>query len=418
MDFIKRKEELSIEQNLHNKITPPAVFDLNYDILAKHQARTISTSDVIKHLAVQLQQEGKIFSEKEISERLRDYATVHHMEFHPSDVCNLTCSGCTYGHDDPERKPPPINFPFEGIKKISRMKPKSMVIIGGGEPTLYRNGKYHFQNVVEEICSTNPDITLALVTNGTYRPEGDWPNKLDWIRLSLDAATESTYKGFRGKPMFDRVIRNYLDYLEFNVRYVGISFLFARSNIHDYASVAGFIYELVKSEKPYALHKVNIQYRPLRRDPYRYDIPFTQAVTNEQVEKAVREVRELANYSTEMKKFLKNQTNITAILGGNSNPSHEFSRCYYSQTFRIVRANGDLRPCFIRVSDPDFILGNIHTDSLETIALNTLYVGARRKLHCDGHGCRQCHVNYTFEQGLIGSMQPSTSPDVLADPMY
>ncbi len=190
LDFIKRKEELSIEQNLHNKITPPAVFDLNYDILAKHQARTISTSDVIKHLAVQLQQEGKIFSEKEISERLRDYATIHHMEFHPSDVCNLTCSGCTYGHDDPERKPPPINFPFEGIKKISRMKPKSMVIIGGGEPTLYRNGKYHFQNVVEEICSTNPDITLALVTNGTYRPEGDWPNKLDWIRLSLDAATE------------------------------------------------------------------------------------------------------------------------------------------------------------------------------------------------------------------------------------
>ncbi len=192
--------------------------------------------------------------------------------------------------------------------------------------------------------------------------------------------------------MFDRVIRNYLDYLEFNVRYVGISFLFARSNIHDYASVAGFIYELVKSEKPYALHKVNIQYRPLRRDPYRYDIPFTQAVTNEQVEKAVREVRELADFSTEMKKFLKNQTNITAILGGNSHPSHEFSRCYYSQTFRIVRANGDLRPCFIRVSDPDFILGNIHTDSLETIALNTLYVGARRKLHCDGHGCRQCHV--------------------------
>jgi hypothetical protein len=70
------------------------------------------------------------------------------------------------------------------------------------------------------------------------------------------------------------------------------------------------------------------------------------------------------------------------------------------------------------VSDPDFSLGNIHTDSLETIALNSLYIGARLKPYCDAHGCRQCHVNYTFEQGLKGNLQPSTSPEVLADPMY
>jgi len=137
-----------------------------------------------------------------------------------------------------------------------------------------------------------------------------------------------------------------------------------------------------------------------------------------QSQQAVGEVRELADSSQDVKAFLRSQTNITAILGGNDHPPHEFSRCYYSQTFRIVRANGDLRPCFIRVSEPDFILGNIRTDSLETIALNTLYVGARRKPHCDSHGCRQCHVNYTFEQGLKENMKPSISPDVLADPMY
>ena len=106
------------------------------------------------------------------------------------------------------------------------------------------------------------------------------------------------------------------------------------------------------------------------------------------------------------------------MLGGNTHPPHEFSRCYYSQTFRIVRANGDLRPCFIRVIEPDFKLGNIITDSLEAIALNTLYIGARRKPHCDSLGCCQCHVNYTFEQGLKGSLKPSTSPEVQQDPMY
>jgi radical SAM protein with 4Fe4S-binding SPASM domain len=293
-----------------------------------------------------------------------------------------------------------------------------MVIIGGGEPTLYKSGNHRFQEMVEEIWATNPSIRLALVTNGTHKPPGDWPNRFSWIRLSLDAATEETYSAFRGKPMFDRVIQNYLNYLDHDIRFVGISFLFARSNVHDYAAVARFIFELVKKEKPYALHKVNIQYRPLRRDPYRYDKPFTQAVTPEQMQKAVGEIRELAGSSQEMKAFLRNQTNIAAILGGNAHPPHEFSRCHYSQTFRIVRANGDLRPCFIRVSEPDFVLGNIRTDSLETIALNTLYVGARRMPQCDPHGCRQCHVNYTFEQGLKGNLQPSTSPEVLADPMY
>ena len=163
---------------------------------------------------------------------------------------------------------------------------------------------------------------------------------------------------------------------------------------------------------------MNIQYRPLRRDPYTYRKPFTQAVSPEQIRNVVRDVRELADSSAEMKAFLKNQTNITAILGGNTHPHHRFSRCYYSQTFRIVRANGDLRPCFIRAVDPDFSLGNLQVDSLETIALNTLYVGARRQLHCDEQGCRQCHVNYIVEQGLGGILKPSTSPEVLADPMY
>ncbi len=91
---------------------------------------------------------------------------------------------------------------------------------------------------------------------------------------------------------------------------------------------------------------------------------------------------------------------------------------YYSQTFKIIRANGDLRPCFIRVAEPDFVLGNIIADDLPTIALNTLYVGACRHPYCDARGCRQCHVNYIFEQGLKGVLKPSISPEVLADPMF
>ena len=416
--FLRRKEEIAVELQLHNRRTSPDRFEKNYALLSQHQASQISTAEVIDILARQLHEAGELLSEDDVACRLREYATIHHMEFHPSDVCNLACCDCTYGHDDPTRKPPPTNFPFQDIRKIAQMKPRSMVIIGGGEPTLYKSGDSGFQEMVEEICNNNPGIVLALVTNGTYRPAGDWPNRLSWIRVSLDAASEDTYSAFRGRPLFHRVLQNFLSYLDHHVRYVGISFLFARSNIHDYAAVARLIFDLVKAEKPHALHKVNIQYRPLRRDPYRYDKPFTQAVTEGQIRRVTGQIRELADSSQEMKAFLQDQTNITAILGGNTHPPHEFSRCYYSQTFRIVRANGDLRPCFIRVSEPDFVLGNICTDHLETIALNALYVGARKKPQCDPYGCRQCHVNYMFEQGLRGNLRPSTSPEVIADPMY
>jgi MoaA/NifB/PqqE/SkfB family radical SAM enzyme len=418
LGFLKEKESIALELGLHSELTPAASFDANYALLVEHQAGRVSTSNVIRCLAAQSRRTRNVLSEADVSRSLREYATVRHMEFHPCDSCNLTCRGCTYGHDDPERKPSPVSYPSAAIGTITRLQPRSIVITGGGEPTLYRNGDHGFPEMVEEVRATNPGITLALVTNGTYKPPGDWPSHFSWIRVSLDAATERIYASFRGNAMFGRVIQNYLSYLDYDVPYVGISFLFGRSNIHEYATVARIIFDLVKATKPNALHKVNIQYRPLRHDPFLHDKPFVEAVTAAQIQEAVEQVRELAGSSTEMRSFLRNQTNVAAVLGGNSHPPYGFSRCYYGETFRIVRANGDLRPCFIRVAEPDFYLGNIITDNLEAIALNTLCIAACRKAHCDGHGCRQCHVNFTFEQGLRGNLKPSTSPEVRADPMY
>ena len=112
LDFLRRKEKIAVSLNLHNTVTPPDLFNLNYHMLAAHQAREISTSKVINKLVHQLQKDGVRITIADVQGLLREYATVHHMEFHPSDVCNLACRGCTYGHDDPERKPQPINYPL------------------------------------------------------------------------------------------------------------------------------------------------------------------------------------------------------------------------------------------------------------------------------------------------------------------
>ncbi len=410
---LRTKEQVAVDVRLHNIVTPAEPFAANYELLRRHQAGHVETDVAVDEIADQCGMSGV-----ELRKLLTAYVEVPHIEFHPSDVCNLCCTGCTYFHDDPRRKPPAIHYPLPDVRHVAKLRPRSMVIIGGGEPTLYRSGDSFFPELVAEIRAYMPGIRLALVTNGTHKPAGSWPNCFDWIRVSLDAATGSTYESFRGKDLFRRVTEHYLSYLEHDVPRVGISFLFARSNVHEYADVARFIFDLVRTRRPEALHKVNIQYRPLRRDPVRYDQPFTEAVTEPQIERAINEIKELAATSEQMRRFLRDQTNATAILGGNTHPPHEFGRCYYSQVFRIVRANGDLRPCFIRVLEPEFLLGNILRDPPEKIALNALYVAALNKPHCDRHGCRQCHVNYVLEQGLSGARRPSTSLVVRSDPMF
>jgi MoaA/NifB/PqqE/SkfB family radical SAM enzyme len=413
LDFLRRQEEIARQLGLHNVDTPTEVFQANYRLLEDHQRSRLSTSALIDHLAVQMS-----LGPASVRLLLQEYAAVRHMEFHPTDICNLTCRGCTYGHDNPATKPPPVSFPFGSLPKILGLRPGSIVICGGGEPTLYRDGPRTFPDLVNELAALHPRIRLALVTNGTYLPPGGWPDHLDWVRISLDAATRETYRGFRGRDTFERVIQNFLRYLDFAVPHVGVGMLFSKFNIHEYARVADFLFQLVSREKPHCLPKVNIQYRPLRRDPSSAGRPFDEAITPAQFQAAIQEVEDLARSSPQMEAFLRDQTNITAILGGNTHPPYSFSRCYYSQTFKILRANGDLRPCFIRVMEPEFRLGNLLSDPLETIALNTLYVGAARQPDCDARGCRQCHVNYIFENGLAGKIQPSPSAEVLADPMY
>lgn len=412
IDLLREKERIANLLGLGEGRASPALDGL-FDVLTEHQSGRLRTEAVIDLLASQRQ-----ISTSEVSKLLAEYSSVTHIEFHPTDVCNLECAGCTYGHDDPARKPLPINFPFDALSRLADLRPRSMVVIGGGEPTLYKDDIYRFQELIDAIYASMPNIELALVTNGTFRPRGDWPRRFSWIRLSLDAATRETYAAFRGKDHFDAVLRNLLAYIRTDVRSVGISFLFARPNIHEYSQVAEMVYSLVKREAPKDIHKLNIQYRPLRRDPRDYSRRFDLAVTEEQVERAVNDVIQLASTSAEMATFLREQTNVTAVLGGNSHPPHEFDRCYYSQIFRIVRASGQLRPCFIRVEEPDFALGNITKDSLQRISLNELYIALARKQDCDSHGCRQCHVNYVLQEGLKSSLLPSSSLAVRSDPMF
>lgn len=385
-----------------------------------HRAATplLDTDEAIARLTENARAHGACFTESDVRTLLGAVYRSAQIEFHPSDVCNEKCRGCTYGHDDPRFKPPPICFPFAELPRLAEFKPRALTIAGGGEPVLYKNKGKGFCELVEELHSLMPECQFGLITNGTLYPRGGWANHFRWIRISVDAATAPAYESFRGRDYFGTVCANLIRLLEEStVPRVGVGFVFCDDNIQEAPAAARFFYDLVNSECPRALPRFSIAYRPLRRDPKDAGRVFPASVTQEQISAAERGFIEMARHE-DVARFLRHQTNCEIISCGNAHRPVDFARCDYSMIFRLVRADGEVRPCCMRIAEPEFYLGNVLKDAREKVAMNVLYNAAYLRPGCDGRGCKLCLLNQVIARGLAGEVQPSTSPVVASNPFF
>ena len=282
------------------------------EILDRHQRREIRTG-----LAIQSFSE-KNSSESETMHALRSLHGVAQVEFHPCDVCNEACLGCTYGHDDPALKPPRINFPLESLGRLAEFQPRAMVVTGGGEPLLYRDRTTAttFPGLMDALVGILPGCQFGLISNGTLYPSGDWPDRFRWIRFSVDASSPDTYLRQRGRPFFNRVCENLTRlFRESSVPRIGVGFVFSSGNIHEAVDSARFFFDLIRTECPTELSRLNIQYRPLRRDREDAGRRFPQAVSRSQIEDVERDLICSAE-DPDFFRFLQDQTNCEALAGG------------------------------------------------------------------------------------------------------
>jgi len=115
------------------------------------------------------------------------------MRIVPTVECNLNCVMCYQDHSESVELPTNIKdtlasyFPY--LQEL---------LILGGEPLI----SHECLSIIEMIdSSTYPDLHLALITNGsaiTKRVENLLSSKLiSWILVSVDAASEETYKMIR-----------------------------------------------------------------------------------------------------------------------------------------------------------------------------------------------------------------------------
>ncbi len=109
-----------------------------------------------------------------------------------TDRCNFSCSFCSVQHRAGDTLP--FAKIMDYLKQLVPLGLKSVILSGGGNPLLYRDGQADFNTLVEHIHGLG--LEIGLITNGlplvTVDGRATWKgvklstiDKCTWIRLSL-----------------------------------------------------------------------------------------------------------------------------------------------------------------------------------------------------------------------------------------
>lgn len=115
-------------------------------------------------------------------------------------ACNFACDHCV----DLDILNTGIRFDHDkllaSLKLMAERGMKSVIVIGGGEPTLYPK----FGEIIRFMKGLG--LQIAIVSNGTGNDKiaevADCMEKCDWVRLSLDSGTDATFQPMH-KPRKD-----------------------------------------------------------------------------------------------------------------------------------------------------------------------------------------------------------------------
>jgi sulfatase maturation enzyme AslB (radical SAM superfamily) len=330
---------------------------------------------------------------------LEKLAPIGLLEVHPTDVCNLKCAKCYYKRSD-------ATFPLRSLPDVlAWARPKAIAIVGGGEPTLYSDphSGADFADFVQTIKRCLPRAQIGLITNGVSVPPGDWLGLVDWLRVSVDAATRDTYRRVKGDDKFDQVISNLLVYLRSPVPHVGAGFLFNSINVAEATEFIAFMKRTLDSMAASVVEKFNIQFRPIRNRPW-LEASGTAQPTRMQLcadSESIARVKEgLYNLRNDpaFEKFMDATSNWEKFFDAPAGESY-FDRCYRALSFRLLRPNGDVYPCFAHTGNPQHRLGNVlESDFPKAAAVCSLC--AIHFFNCNGAFCSPSHCPLSRENAI------------------
>lgn len=286
------------------------------------------------------------------------------VELSLTNRCNLNCVWCS---DSDLRQRAMDDIEFKVLERLfqdlAQNGTRGIVIEGGGEPTLYPR----FDDVVDS-CK-NYGLQVGLITNGVRPIKPETLHKLEWMRVSLDAATSDQFIRSKGRDAFETVVDNIRKAAETkqdSPLIIGVGYVLTNSNIDQLES-------LVRT-----LSRLNVDYIQIR--PV-IDHPefFPNGETLSYLEQYER-----PNFAVNTHNLLENNSQ-----GNQSLPCHAHSLS------TVIAADGSVFLCG-RLNKYDWFepMGNINTDSFHNI-----WHGEKRRTQSEqltaeycGQWCPECRM--------------------------
>ncbi len=235
---------------------------------------------------------------------------------------------------------------------------KSVCFSGAGEPLLHKD----FSLLVKKTKESGIDVSFS--TNAVLFNEKICEETLpyaSWIRFSIDAAYPKTHSIIHrtSEKDFPKILNNLVKSVEIKKK-------------NNYATTLGVQFLLLEENKTELLEFVklfqkigvdNVQLKPYSKNPNSNNALFQDYGSYLEFEK------DLTNLSSDTFQIFFRKNRINSV---SSEPSYD--NCLGLPFFTIINEKGDIAPCHLYYSVPDFSYGNLYKNNFSEI-----WAGDKRK---------------------------------------
>lgn len=302
---------------------------------------------------------------------------------YPNYRCNYDCVGCEYTEvNRRENNQMDLSLLLGLLEELRETGVDSVEFCGGGEPTLYP----HLNKAIT--YGRRLGFSIGLLTNGSNlrgKLAQTAAKELSYVRVSLDAATATTYHLVKRPKSadFDDIIGNVKNLARLRRRYqsqllISIKFLVSKINVEDLPSV----FDLAKH-----LRADSLQFKALRQS--------ADALSPRRQQQTEKQIQSLRKAYPGLK-----------VLGG-VNKLTASCRCWLTPLQTMIDAHGDVfLCCYYLHRRARHRIGNIKKQSFREIweaPRHKRAVNAIRPAECNLFDCRFINYMKTLEPLLSDS---------------
>jgi wyosine [tRNA(Phe)-imidazoG37] synthetase (radical SAM superfamily) len=221
---------------------------------------------------------------------------------------------------------------------------KSVILIGGGEPTLHRD----FEEIVRHL--KNRDMQVGIVTNGSrlhlIKKTAEILEEKDWLRISIDAASEQTFAlshNPKGGITLKNILSNAREFKKINPRIsMGYSFVIVWEGIYlNGQELCPNIDEIPDAVRLAQAHDFDyISFKPCL---LKLDISQKESLFDPPDKKREKKVIEKIKNNLQKAKKIANKkikilesVNLTELISGKVHEMKRQPKICHSQFFRTV----------------------------------------------------------------------------------